>query len=191
MSNNKVHMVRAGLVLTIVSCAFGVAAAGTDIACTAEQAFGFPFGKPVPSGATDVKEKLFQGGFAGGNVLASFNAPAPVAKFTHYAYWSNRDRQSVYSVQAYTALISDAELAGDESARVAALEIGRAEITQLRDEWQELYGFVYQRVNESGLKWRAEKDGVVSTIGVMGAQYLYIDCTHTALENQAIAKALK
>ena len=161
-------------------------------ACTREQAFGFPFDEPVPADATPVKETLLQGGGVG-NALASFNAPVPepLADFDQYAYWSNRDRASVHAIVAYRALIDDADKLQDELLRNTVLTDARIQLTKLREEWHGRYGFDYEATSDSGLTWRASRDGVESTIGVLGGQYLYVECRNSELDSAAIRKAIK
>ena len=161
-------------------------------ACTAETAFGFPFDERVPAGATPVKEILLQGG-SGGNALASFNAPVPepLADFEQYAYWSNVDRESVHAIVAYRALIDDVDKLQDELLRNTVLADARIQISKLREEWHARYGFEYEAASTSGLTWRASRDGVESTIGVLGGQYLYVECRNTELESAALRKAIK
>ena len=179
----------------LIACAalLSVGIAASANACTREQAFGFPFDARVPAEATPVKETLLQGGSGDGNVLASFNAPVPepLADFDQYAYWSNKDRASVHAIVAYRALIDDADKLQDELLRNTVLADARLQITRLREEWHGRYGFEYAATSDSGLTWRASRDGVESTIGVLGGQYLYVECRNSDLDSAAIRKAFK
>jgi hypothetical protein len=175
------------LLVAIIICAPGANA------CTKEEAFGFHFGKSVPSGAVDVKEYYFMGGTGPGNVLRSFQAsvPSPMENFPHYAYWSNRDRKAVNSIVAFRQLISDKKLLNDEAYRTAVLEKVRVEIAQLRDLWQKMYGITYVSTTPSGLTWDGENAEVSSTIGTFGGEYLYVECTNKALRQEAEQMAWK
>lgn len=172
---------RLGLVLVLLLArpAFGCDQAG---------AFGFPFGKPVPEDATDVKDFWFQGGTAPGNVIRSFTAkvPAPLAGFDNYVYWSNRDRKIVHAITAFRRLSA----APGEASRRSALEQTRMEMEALRKSWSAKYGFTYAETATGGQTWEATMPVVSSTIGRFGTDYLYIECVHRDLQREALDVAL-
>jgi hypothetical protein len=161
-------------------------------ACDEARAFGFQFGRPVPAKAGDVKEFWFQGGTAAGNVIRSFTAdvPSPLPGFDNYAYWSNRDRQVVHAVTAFRQLITESKLLHDDAYRRSVLEKTKPEIERLKKSWGEKYGFVYVATTKSELTWEAKTPTVSSTIGILGGEYLYVECVNNALQAKALSIAL-
>src|SRR5215510_8465752 len=158
-------------------------------ACDQAQAFGFQFGRPVPAKSSDVKEFWFQGGTAPGNVIRSFIAdvPSPLPGFDNYAYWSNRDKQVVHAITAFRQLITERNLLFDDAYRRSILEKTKPEIERLKKSWQEKYGFVYAATTKSELTWEAKTPTVTSVIGILGGEYLYVECVNNALQAKALS----
>src|SRR5262245_33311469 len=177
--------------LRLLAACLLTATSHSALACDEAQAFGFQFGRPVPVKASEVKEFWFQGGTAAGNVIKSFMAgvPAPLPGFDNYAYWSNRDRQVVHAVTAFRQLITGRKLLFDDAYRQSVLEKTKPEMERLRQSWEEKYGFVYVATTKSELTWEAKTPTVSSTIGILGGEYLYVECVNNALQAKALSIA--
>jgi hypothetical protein len=157
-------------------------------ACTANSAFGFKFGDPVPARATEVQVYYF----SGGTDLMGFvhSVPKPLEGFEIYSHWSFKDKQSVYRILAYRQLISDKKQLYDDTYRASILEKAKLEIVKLTEAWGSAYGLQYKPESTSGLDWIAENSEVISRVGTMGGEYLYIECENKSLRQSAWAKAL-
>lgn len=160
-------------------------------ACDEKLAFGFELGKPVPVEARDLTVFWFTGGSVP-NALDSYEAkvPEPIAGFDRYGYWANRDRKVVYSVFAFRSLDAGGKPLADEAAQKLPLERAKQDMEAIRKQWHEKQGFDFRQADS---EWMLEATTatVKVTIGVVGGEYLYVECTHRALEKEAMTVALK
>jgi hypothetical protein len=128
----------------------------------------------------------------GGSGMGCADGPVPMPweQFNEYSYCANRDRKFVYAIEASQVYAGGRILDADKPGAAEIEARAKQVIAEIKEDWEEKFGFKYESDYPHGLSWTAETPTVRSNIAVRGPR-IVVDCTNKSLESKAMGLALK
>ena len=146
--------------------------------CDEQGAFGFEFGKPVPS---DAEQFQYEGGSARNAAGCFYGAlPEQLVGWEKYSYCANRDRKFVYALRASSKVEKGAE--GREKARLM--------IIAAKEEWSKKYQLNFEQEFDSSFNWTAKTPKITASIYMLYGEEIFLECSHNELLGKAAQIAL-